>query len=52
MFLAPKNLIKNLSVLKKCTNKFECFVYEMFFIHELRPILNLQSDWIRNKVFN
>ena len=40
----PKDLTKNFSVLKKCTNKFECLVYEMFFIHELRPTLNLQSS--------
>ena len=51
-FLAPKDLTKNFSVLMKCTNKFDCLVYEMFFIHELRPTLNVQSDSIRAKVFN
>ena len=35
--LAPRDLTKNLSVLKKCTNKFDCLFYEMFFIQELRP---------------
>ena len=50
--LAPKDLTKNFSVLMKCTNKFDCLVYEMFFIHELRPTLNVQSDSIRAKVFN
>lgn len=35
--LAPKDLSKNFSVLKKCTSKFDCLVYEMFFINELRP---------------
>ena len=45
-FLAPKDLTKNFSVLKKCTNKFDCLVYEMLFIHELRPTLNVQSDSI------
>ena len=50
--LAPKDLTKNFSVLMKCTNKFNCLVYEMFFIHELRPTLNVQSDSIRAKVFN
>ena len=50
--LAPKDLTKNFSVLKKCTNKFDCLVYEMFFIHDLRPTLNVQSDSIRAKVFN
>ena len=49
--LAPKDLTKNFSVLMKCTNKFDCLVHEMFFIHELRPTLNVQSDSIRAKVF-
>ena len=48
--LAPKDLTKNFSVLMKCTNKFDCLVYEMFFIHEVRPTLNVQSDSIRAKV--
>ena len=53
-FLGPKDLTKNFSVLMKCTNKFDCLVYEMFFIHKLRPTLNVhvQSDSIRAKVFN
>ena len=51
--LAPKDLTKNFSVLKKCANKFDCrLVYEMLFIHVLRPTLNVQSDSIRAKVFN
>ena len=29
--LAPEDLTKNLSVLMKCTSKFDCLVYEMFF---------------------
>ena len=39
--LAQKDLIKNFSVLKKWTTKFDCLVLEMFFIHELRPTLNV-----------
>ena len=49
--LAPKDLSKNFSVLKKCTSKFDCLVYEMFFINELRPSLIVQSDSICAKVF-
>ena len=48
--LAPKDLTKNFSVLKNCTNKFDCLVYEMFFIHELRPTLDVQSDSVHAKV--
>ena len=36
----------------KCTNKFDCLVYEMVFINELKPTLNVQSDSIRARVFN
>ena len=33
-------------------NKFDCLIYEMFFfINELRPSLDVQSDSIRAKVF-
>lgn len=32
-------------------NKFGCLIYEMFFIHELRPSANLQSDSTCEKVF-
>ena len=37
-------------VLKKCQNKFDCLLTEMFFIKDLKPDLNVQSDSIRAKV--
>ena len=49
--LAPKDLNRNFKILKKCKNKFDCLIYEMFFIHELRPSLNVKTDSIRAKVF-
>ena len=48
---APKDLAKNFSILKKCKSKFDCLVFEMFFIYELRPSLHVKSDSIRAKVF-
>ena len=48
----PNDLSKNFTILKKCKNKFDCLVFEMFFINELRPSLNVQSDSIHAKVFN
>jgi len=30
--LAPKDLNKNFKILKKCKNKFDCLIYEMFVI--------------------
>ena len=48
---APKDLNNNFSILKKCKSKFDCPVFEMFYINELRPCLNVQSDSLRAKVF-
>jgi len=47
-----KDLTRNFTTLKKCKNKFDCLIFEMFFINEPRPSLNVQSDSIRAKVFN
>ena len=38
-------------VLKKCHGKFDCLVYEMLFIQELKPSPNTQSDSISAKLF-
>ena len=48
-----KNLLNEgqFCVLNKCHGKFDCLVYEMLFIQELRPCLNTQSDSISAKLF-
>ena len=48
-----KNLLNEgqFRVLKKCHEKFDCLVYEMLFIKELRPSRNTQSDSISAKLF-
>ena len=48
-----KNLLNEgqFCVLKKCHGKFDCLVYEMLFIQELKPSLNTQSDSISAKLF-
>ena len=48
-----KNLLNEgqFRVLKKCRGKFDCLVYEMLFIQELKPSLNTQSDSISAKLF-
>ena len=38
-------------VLKKCNSKFDCLVYEMLYIKDIKPSLNTQSDSIRAKLF-
>ena len=38
-------------VLKKCRSKFDCLIYEMLFIKDIKPSLNTQSDSIRAKLF-
>ena len=37
-------------VLKKCRSKFDCLVYEMLFIKDIKASLNTQSDSIRAKL--
>ena len=44
---APKDLSCNFSNLKKCKSKFDCLVFEMFLLNELRPRLNVQSDTVQ-----
>ena len=47
----PCEIAKNFRVLKKCSSKFNCLSFEMFFIRDLKPKLNKQSDSIRAKLF-
>ena len=46
-----KNIEKSFKVSRKCRGKYECLLYEMLFIKELKPSLNKQSDSIRSKLF-
>ena len=48
-----KDLLKEyqFKVLRKCQGKFDCLVYEMLLIKSLKPNLNIQTDFIRAKVF-
>ena len=39
------------SILKKCKGKYDCLLYEMLFIKDLKPKLNKQSDSIPSKLF-
>ena len=36
----PCEIAKNFRVLRKCSNKFDCLIFEMFFIRDLKPKLN------------
>ena len=38
-------------VLRKCSGKFDCLVYEMLYIKDIKPSLNTQADSIRAKLF-
>ena len=42
----PKDLDKQFSVLKEGNKKFDCLVYEMLLIRELKSSLSVQSDSI------
>ena len=47
-----KDLNEQFTILKKCRGKLECLIYEMFFIQEMKPKLNTQSDSIKAKLFS
>ena len=47
----PSEIAKNFRVLRKCSNKFDCLIFEMFFTRDPKPNLNKQSDSIRAKLF-
>ena len=34
----PKDLTTNFTILKKCNSKFDCLIYEMFFINKLQIV--------------
>ena len=38
-------------VLRKCNNKFDCLVYEMLYMKDIKPSLNMQADSICAKLF-
>ena len=42
---------KKFSVLRKCRSKFDCLIFEVLFIKELKPGLNTQRDSVRAKLF-
>ena len=47
----PCEIAKNFRVLRKCSSKFDCLIFEMFFIRDLKPKLSKQSNSIRAKLF-
>ena len=47
-----KDLREQFPILKKCRGKFECLIYKMLFIQEIKPELNTQSDLIKAKLFS
>ena len=49
--LEPDDIAQSFRILRKCQNKFDCLIFEMFFIKDLKPTLNKQSDSIRAKLF-
>ena len=49
--IEPCEIAKNFRVPRKCSNKFECLIFEMFFIRDVKPKLNKQSDSIRTNLF-
>ena len=44
------DIYRDFKILRKCQSKFDCLIYEMLFVKELKPTLNEQSDSIRAKL--
>ena len=49
--MAPDDIAQFFKILKTCQSKFDCLIFEMFFIKELKPTLNKQCDSIHAKLF-
>ena len=47
----PDNINQHFKVLRKCKTKHDCLIYEMLYIRELSPSLNVQSDSIKAKLY-
>ena len=47
----PSDIYRDFKILRKCQSKFDCLIYEMLFVKELKPTLNKQSYSIRAKLF-
>ena len=47
----PSDISLGFKILRKCQSKFDCLIYDMLFIKELKPFLHTQSDSIRVKLF-
>ena len=41
--MEPEDITQNFRILRKCQNKFDCLIFEMIFIKELKPTLNTNT---------
>ena len=46
----PEAITSNFKMFEKSQSKLDCLIFEMLFIHELKPKLNKQSDSILAKL--
>ena len=51
MFVLQIDKLSQFSILRKCRTKFDCLIFEILFIKELKPGLNTQKDSVRAKLF-
>ena len=47
----PHEITKNFSILRKCSSNFDCLIFEMLFIRDLKLKLNKQGDSMHAKLF-
>ena len=41
--IEPDNIMRGFNILRKCKNKLDCLIFEMVFIKELKPTLNIRA---------
>ena len=50
--LEPDDIMQIFRILRKCQNKFDCLIFKIIFIKDLKPTLKKQSDSIRAELFD
>ena len=48
----PQGIAENFKILRKCQNKFDCLIFEMFCICDLEPKLNKVTPFVQSCLFS
>ena len=48
----PSDIYRDFKILWKCQSKFDCLIYEMLFMKELKPTLNSQIQFVQSYLYS